>query len=130
MGQKPVDIKGALSAGMVLLEVELYGRVMVHQNGYRAEKQRVLAVYAHKGYLGFNGCSVEVEGEATVLYTGTSSYSQGNMARAVTRCNQSASWADNYGNSLCTRHVLTHHHKFFPLKVATPDLGGVEWHWV
>ena len=30
--------------GVVLLEVELYGRVIVHENGYRAERQRVLSV--------------------------------------------------------------------------------------
>lgn len=30
----------------VMLEVEFYGRVIVHTDGYRAEKQRVLAVHA------------------------------------------------------------------------------------
>lgn len=34
---------GFVTAAEVLLEVELYGRVIVHERGYRAEKQRVLS---------------------------------------------------------------------------------------
>lgn len=34
-----------LTEGQVLLQVELYGKVIVHSRGYRAEKQRVLEMW-------------------------------------------------------------------------------------
>lgn len=130
-GTRPA--RASENPGYLTLEVELFGKVLVHTNGYRAERQRVLAVYAPRGYLRSRGCTAKIAsvGLSAPQMIGTTSFvTNANPIPVVAECGHLATWEDAYGTMLCTHHVLSWHHKFSPLAETTPDLGGVEWHWV
>ncbi len=109
----------------VLLEVELYGRVMVGSDGYRAEKQRVLAVYADRSF-GAPRCSCQVDN------TGMSLRFNG----AYQNCSNRVLFSSvRQGRPLCAEHALeamargSRCREYENALTEVPNLG-TEWRWV
>lgn len=99
-------------AGYAVLEVELYGKVIPHKLGYRAEKQRVLSVTA------VPSCEHQVTREVS---SGLHSYP------AMVPCDRKAPFTAD-GIALCSEHALKHPKRFFEWQ-PEPVNCETEWRW-
>lgn len=100
--------------GYVVLEVELYGRVIVGTNGYRAEKQRVLAVWASHNHA--ERCSISV---VAGIYDG----------RPYHRTCPHAAHFFVAGHPHCAEHALETGKRMAEYHFTPPDTG-TEWRWI
>lgn len=124
----PVNEGRYIPVGQVLLQVELYGRIIVHTQGYRAEKQRVLAVYSPRGHA-LGRCRAE-KSRMDPMWNHTG-YPSG-------QCDGPAvCWADD--KPMCADHAMAHELRRcagigpISLQLATdviPDLIPAPWHWI
>lgn len=109
----------------ILLHVQLFGRVLVCTHGYRAERQRVLTVWATRGQP-LGNCSHEYAEDEPAW----------NMTGYPTHCGSpSRCWADD--RLLCVEHALAVTPPLpdgtIPLRLATDVVPAlmtdVEWRW-
>jgi hypothetical protein len=134
----------------VVLNVELYGKILVGSEGYRAEKQRVMAVYGHKP--NHRRCQFERYGPLDQLpqtpgtelispdVTFTAEGWRDSTGRLTTfptipqfraKCTNTATCRDTETNSVfCQFHTPPPNRRDFIVNPKPELPGGVEFHWL
>lgn len=113
--EKPSEI----GPGQHLLEVEMYGKVIPHEKGYRAEKMRVLSITARPVCCGYD------ENPRYVPYgqPGHNSYELPTFP-----CKRAASFEGADGRLYCGRHAIDSKRRFFEWEPG-PVNCETEWRW-
>lgn len=107
-----------IGPGQYLLEVEMYGKVIPHELGYRAEKMRVLSITARPR------CSATVLTEYT--HIGRNGYESQDQIEEV--CEDPPHFMGWDGEPLCAKHAIESRHRFFGWEPA-PVSCETEWRW-
>jgi len=107
------------------LEVELYGRVIVGETGYRAEKQRVLSITAHPRCVAqWSTSDMHWQFRDQLAVT-----TMGTVGQLYGPCQNVARWQDAEGTPVCAEHAMTGRSRFWAWRPA-PVRCNTEWRWV